>query len=173
MERRRWTMVLLVVVLIGGLAAFVFTSRGLVIPGLGSPGDERAVLSMQLRNARSLWDRQRPGSYQIVVRHEDATRHVEWHTLSVTKGEVTETSSRCEATASESAPCEVWQVDPAAYTVPGLFDTARSLLGRSIPGEVIRLSFDETYGYPRMMSIDSPDGAHEEQRWEVESFTSR
>jgi hypothetical protein len=62
MERRRWTMALLVLVLIGGFAAFIFTSRGLVIPGPGSPGDERAILSMQVGNARSRWDRQGPGN---------------------------------------------------------------------------------------------------------------
>jgi type II secretory pathway pseudopilin PulG len=132
---------------------------------------ERAALRRQLDEAEQRWNRQGITSYRIVVRDVQSTWHLQWNTVVVRNGQVTGRTGRCIRAPAEVGECEVRPFDPGKYTVPGLFATAHRLLDNAGPGDVIKITYDDVYGYPRTMLNDHPPIVHADGFAEVESLT--
>ena len=97
------------------------------------------------------------------------TWHYQMHVVTVRDGEVVDTSAACVTAPMETAlgkECEIEDFDPDTYTAPGLFALARSLVEAN-PGEGVEIDFDDTYGFPKWISLDLPNVVDEEQAWSV------
>jgi hypothetical protein len=168
MWRHRWSPRLvgltLLVVLVG--FAGVLTQ----VAGLAFQDDPRTELRHETDEAEQRWRASGITSYRIVVERVNATRHDQWDTIVVRDGQVTEHTAHCLQARPEPEPCRVQAIDPAEYTVPGLFATARKLLAQN-PPEVVDLLFDDTLGHPRRMVRNIPRASDAFQFWRVESFT--
>jgi serine/threonine-protein kinase len=131
---------------------------------------DREVLRARIDDAERRWSAQGMSSYQIVVRYMNSTWLLQWQTIMVRDGQVVDETARCLATPAGPNPCQVQPFDPPRSTVPGLFAKARSLVERE-PPEAIKLTFDETYGFPQAIVLNLPNVVHGDLNWRVESFT--
>jgi len=125
----------------------------------------------QIRRAERRWENAGIASYQIEVAVTRSTFHHQRHQMEVSDGVVVSASATCVTAPMETAlgkECEVEAFDPADYTVPALFDVARSLAAKS--GDGVTLCFDEAYGYPSSMADFPTDIVDGERAWRVTSF---
>ena len=70
---------------------------------------------------------------------------------------------------TENGKCEVQPFDVEEYTVPALFELARSM-AQFDEGKWTEIEFDPTYGYPTSISYDHPEILDEDSYWGVQSF---
>ncbi len=132
----------------------------------------QAGLEQEINQAEQNWQAQGVTSYEIEVRKIDSIWHAQTHALVVENGEVVEDSATCIPAPFEGAECDVREFDPADYTVPGLFATARTQAARS-DGQWTTIHFDEQYGFPANISFSNPEILDGEVRWEVTHFAVR
>jgi Family of unknown function (DUF6174) len=164
MRHRRWLLALI------GLGTLVVLGTVVGVPGLVRAEYERVGLRKQADDAEQRWNAEGINSYQIVVRRVDATWQLQWNTIVVRDGQVTESSSRCARTPAGPEMCRVQPFNPGEYTVTGLFVTARDLLAKH-PTTTVGVRYNEAYGYPREMFSDRPNVTDDTQMWAVESLT--
>ena len=126
--------------------------------------------SPQVDKAQKKWDALGITNYHIVIRfYENFANGIE------TQRDVTVRDGRVERSACIQEVCPAF-VLAEVYTVDDLFSVARgsTLASLSMLDDytdcVQRLEFEETYGFPREMSIDCSGAIDEEHTFQVISF---
>lgn len=124
-----------------------------------------------LETAEQKWQAQGINSYEIEVR--DLTLwHLQNIRITVEEGVIVAQSATCEPSLlnfSSSGECVVQPFEAEQYTVPGLFELAR----RYNEGELrehSNITFDETYGFPTMISYTNSELLDADHSWTVISF---
>jgi hypothetical protein len=115
------------------------------------------------------WLEKHIDSYRIVVSHVSSVWHAQTQEITVRAGKVVDQSASCIPAPTENGKCEVQPFDAEEYTVPGLFELARSL-ALFDDGQWTEIEFDPTYGYPASMRYDHPEIVDEDSYWGVRSF---
>ena len=139
-------------VVVAGVAAWMFYQRS----------------HPELDAAERLWSQSGVTSYEIVVERRSMWS-LQTSTVVVRDGAIVEKIAGCRPGLIRSMPCHVMESTTEEYTVPGLFAIARELLDQQ-SGARVRVSFDETLGYPTSMFYDVPNVNDEETLWIVVSF---
>jgi hypothetical protein len=132
----------------------------------GDTGDSR--WTDLIDKAEGEWQALGITSYRIEVMVASIW-HAQTYKLTVREGEVVEESASCIPAPTESGVCEVQPFDAADYTVPGLFEYARS---KAIfeGGKFTQITFDPNYSFPVKVFFDNPDIIDEESSWRVTTF---
>ena len=122
-----------------------------------------------LEQAESRWKQQGIASYRIEVSAFRSIHHAQFYHITVQDGVVVDQSASCTPAPLEFGKCKVEPFEAEAYTVPGLFAKASSLLEGDYKtwGKV---SFDPTYGFPSQISYNHPNAVDEDWSWSVTSF---
>jgi hypothetical protein len=89
--------------------------------------------------------------------------HQQTYTVVVHERKVVDSFATC-APVSPNEPCQVYEFDPEAFTVPGLFAVARDKASLS------KITFDFYYGFPSTISYNYTAIADEEEEWKVLEF---
>ncbi len=126
-------------------------------------------LLAQVAQQEQEWLEKDIDSYHIVVLHVSSVWHAQTHEITVRAGEVVDQSASCIPAPTENGKCEVRAFDAEEYTVPGLFERARSL-AQFDDGEWTEIEFDPIHGYPTGIWYDHPEILDEDSYWGVRSF---
>jgi ABC-type polysaccharide transport system permease subunit len=133
------------------------------------PRGEANQLLTEVADQEQKWLEKDIDSYRIVVLHVSSVWHAQTQEITVRLGKVVDESASCIPAPTEDGKCEVEPFDAEEYTVPGLFELARSL-ALFDDGQWTEIEFDSVYGYPAGMSYDHPEIVDEDSYWGVRSF---
>ena len=122
-----------------------------------------------IEEAESRWQQQGIASYRIEVSVFRSIHHAQSYQITVQDGAVVDQSASCIPAPLEFGKCKVEPFEADAYTVPGLFAKASSMLQESYK-TWCKVSFDPTYGFPSQISYNHPDMVDEDWGLSVASF---
>ena len=92
--------------------------------------------------------------------------HLQNNSVVVRDGKVVSYFATCTPAPAEIEPCSEYAFDPEDFTVPGLFNAARTG-----PEGFTTVTFHPDYGFPLTIVYDHPQLADEEQLWNVLEFS--
>lgn len=139
----------------------------LLLAGCTVPGPSEPLLL--IGSKESQWREHALRDYRIAVQKVQGVMHAQTNTLTVRDNQVTAQSAECTPAPFERSGCTVQPFDPNEFTVAGLFATARQLGAESAKNQ-LRVEFDETYSFPRLISRDAAEIADDETLWRVVEF---
>jgi len=131
------------------------------------PGPSEPLLL--IGSKESQWRQHSIQNYRIAVQKVQSIMHVQTNTVTVENGKVSAQSAECTPAPFERSGCTVQPFDANEFTVDGLFATARALGAESARNQ-LRVEFDETYAFPRMISRDVAEVTDDETLWRVVEF---
>ncbi|HEX3049428.1 MAG TPA: DUF6174 domain-containing protein [Aggregatilineaceae bacterium] len=132
------------------------------------PALPNSLLS-QLDEAETQWQAAGISSYTISV--TDASFwSVQTNTITVEDGVIIDQSATCiNSPMQQDGACQPKPFDPAAYTVSGLFEHARSSAAID-EGLYTTITFDPEFHFPSSIGFDNPEILDEQWIITVESF---
>jgi hypothetical protein len=136
------------------LRKMLFLSGGILLLLLVSACG--ALGGSELDRAEQKWLQQSVASYRINVLSVRSTWHAQTNTVNVRASQVVDSSAECIPAPAEGGKCQIEAFDPNAYTIPGLFETARARLA-SDQAKWIKITFDPSNGYPSQISYNNPN----------------
>lgn len=139
----------------------------LLLAGCTVPGPSEPLSLIGLRESQ--WRKHAVRDYRIAVQKVQGVMHAQTNTITVRDNRVTAQSAECAPAPFERSGCAVQPFDPNEFTVEGLFATARRLGGESAKNQ-LRVEFDATYSFPRLISRDVAEIADDETLWRVVEF---
>lgn len=123
----------------------------------------------QLEQAEQQWTEQSINHYRLELLVVRSIWHAQTHYITVRDNQVIETEASCVPAPMEFGECEVEVYAAESYTIPALFDFARSeLQGQN--AQWLNVTYDPTYGYPSHISYNHPEILDEDWSWQVRSF---
>ena len=136
---------------------------------------DHAEVGGSIIKARALWNAWRISNYEFSYRNVIPLRIV------VRDGVVTSATLWCWPSGTES-DCQKWRKlwpkasDPEwlrgrALTIPQLFDRIEQAYSGNVPGTVIELEVDATYGYPVYYSFDITTAFDDEDYLWISEFS--
>ncbi len=152
---KRW-LAMAGLILIGGMAGYAVLKQR-----------QPLRLQEQIGQAEQQWQARHIARYRIQVQ-QASLWHLERYTITVAHGTVVDQSATCSPAPIEGRACTVRPFTATAYTVDGLFDTARSV-AEEVPAGVT-ITFDPTYGFPASIRSAPPNLVDADQSWQVLSF---
>jgi hypothetical protein len=126
------------------------------------------ALQTQIDKAEQQWQAQHIGKYRIEVQHVQSIWHLQINTITVEDGKVVAQSATCQPAPFEGRECKVKPFNAKDYTVAGLFAQARSVAKSERGG--VTITFDQTYGFPKLIISAPPRLVDADSSWEVLSF---
>lgn len=131
------------------------------------PGPSEPVA--QISSKQSQWQAKGVRSYRISVLKVQAVFHAQTNTITVQDGKVVAQSAICTPAPMETRGCKVQAFDPNEFTVDSLFGTALKYAPESARYQ-LRVTFDENYYFPTMISVDQREVVDDEDSWRVVAF---
>lgn len=126
------------------------------------------ILQAQIGFAEQRWQAQHITGYRIQVQQMSSIWHLQRYTITVQNGDVVDQSATCIPAPMEGRECKIRPFAAEDYTVPGLFERARSMAQSTTGG--VTITFDPTYGFPSSIDSAPPNVVDGDQSWRVISF---
>lgn len=123
----------------------------------------------QLEQAEQRWAEQTITDYRLELLVVRSIWHAQTHHLTVRDNQVIESEASCVPAPMEFGACEVEVYAAESYTIPALFNFARSQL-ESQQAEWLNVTYDPAYSYPSHISYNHPEILDEDWSWRVMSF---
>jgi hypothetical protein len=139
----------------------------LPLDGCSLPG--QAPWTGHLEAAAGRWQARQVRAYRISVLKVQSIFHAQTNTVAVEDNRIAQQSAFCTPAPFEGRECQVQPFDANEFTVDGLFATARTL-AQSKSSAALKITFDEQYHYPAVISIDTPEIVDDETLWRVVAF---
>lgn len=141
---------------------FLFVATACTVPGPSEP-------VAQITSHQAQWREKKVRHYRISVRKINSIWHAQTNTVTVQDEQVIAQSAVCIPAPSEGRTCTVQAFDAAEFTVEGLFRTALRLAPDSARVQ-LRVTFDDTYAFPKSISLDDKALVDDETSWQVTEF---
>lgn len=139
-----------------------FALVGCTVPGPSEPG---LLISSQQRQ----WNEKQIRNYRIAVLKVEAIWHAQTNTITVQDGTVIDQAAVCTPAPFGGRECQVRGFDSNEFTVDGLFRTALQYAPESAKQQ-LRVTFDEKYHYPTLISRNVEGVTDDDTVWRVTSF---
>lgn len=135
----------------------------------GNRGEQIAAWLTELEEAEARWAANPVSNYEIEVLYVESTRQIiQFHTITVVDGVVTNEALRCS---DQFVNCIFAEIETERFTIPGLLQTARATLENDEVNDASGgFDFHETYGFPQLIGLRSPGANSPPWYWQVESF---
>jgi uncharacterized protein DUF6174 len=115
------------------------------------------------------WREQNIASYRIEVLVVRSVWHAQSHQITIRNNQVESATASCIPAPTEGGTCQIEAFNAEDYTVPGLFVEAQ-VQTQSQQAAWTKITYDQTYGFPKQISYDNPEVIDEDWTWRVTAF---